>query len=343
MKIRDFKNLNSNKEQASFEFKKNADFNNENNCFMYEDKNDYFKEDIFLKQKDENWNSSKHKPSIDLNLTDKKLHEFLNNDLIKALDNDLLEPEENCEMSDSSSTNAYITCSTEFNTPESNIKISKNKNDINNMNLNTKNCYNENEKDLNDVNKNLSVHKDIIISNENNFNHESNTNEENRSIKEKIKLLNDPLLAPIFIPKKFNGNFEEDKQKEKKSNKKEKKKEKKNNPFKNKFDDDVEPIIMLSMANIEEKTKLPSEIRAGDWICLYCNNLNFSFRIKCNRCGLLRKSSAHLFKKKYYFDNAFKNKANYSNNFNEEFNMYSNNNMNYGLDCYSKDLDINMI
>ena len=36
------------------------------------------------------------------------------------------------------------------------------------------------------------------------------------------------------------------------------KKKKKNNPFKNKFDDDV------SIANIEEKTKIPSEIRAGD-------------------------------------------------------------------------------
>ena len=342
MKSGDLKNFNSNKEEASFEFKKNADFINENNCFMYEDKNDCFKEDILLKQKDENWNSSNHKPSIDLNLTDKKLHEFLNNDLIKALDNDLLGPEENCEMSDSSSTNAYITCSSEFNSPKENIKISKNKNDINNMNLNTKNCWNENEKDLNDVNKNLSVNKDIIISNENNFN---NTNKENRSIKEKIKLLNDPLLAPIFIPKKYNDNFEEVKQKEKKSNKKEKnknKKEKKNNPFKNKFDDDVEPIIMLSMANIEEKTKLPSEIRAGDWICLYCNNLNFSFRIKCNRCGLLRKSSAHLFKKRY-FDNTFKNMANYNSNSNEEFNMYLNNNMNYGLDCNSKNLDINMI
>ena len=25
-------------------------------------------------------------------------------------------------------------------------------------------------------------------------------------------------------------------------------------------------------------------IREGDWICLYCQNLNFSFRNECNRC-----------------------------------------------------------
>jgi hypothetical protein len=24
--------------------------------------------------------------------------------------------------------------------------------------------------------------------------------------------------------------------------------------------------------------------RNGDWICIKCNNLNFSFRKKCNRC-----------------------------------------------------------
>ena len=27
-------------------------------------------------------------------------------------------------------------------------------------------------------------------------------------------------------------------------------------------------------------------IKEGDWICLACNNLNFAFRTKCNRCGL---------------------------------------------------------
>ena len=31
--------------------------------------------------------------------------------------------------------------------------------------------------------------------------------------------------------------------------------------------------------------------RSGDWICFYCKNLNFSFRNKCNRCGIPKQQS----------------------------------------------------
>jgi hypothetical protein len=30
--------------------------------------------------------------------------------------------------------------------------------------------------------------------------------------------------------------------------------------------------------------KKPFQERAGDWVCLKCKNLNFSFRVVCNRC-----------------------------------------------------------
>lgn len=30
--------------------------------------------------------------------------------------------------------------------------------------------------------------------------------------------------------------------------------------------------------------KTSTQAREGDWVCLNCNNLNFSFRKKCNRC-----------------------------------------------------------
>lgn len=30
--------------------------------------------------------------------------------------------------------------------------------------------------------------------------------------------------------------------------------------------------------------KSNTQAREGDWICYNCNNLNFSFRKKCNRC-----------------------------------------------------------
>lgn len=36
----------------------------------------------------------------------------------------------------------------------------------------------------------------------------------------------------------------------------------------------------------DEKSKKPFEVRAGDWSCMYCFNLNFAFRLKCNRCGI---------------------------------------------------------
>lgn len=32
--------------------------------------------------------------------------------------------------------------------------------------------------------------------------------------------------------------------------------------------------------------KSASQTREGDWVCLNCNNLNFSFRKKCNRCKM---------------------------------------------------------
>lgn len=37
---------------------------------------------------------------------------------------------------------------------------------------------------------------------------------------------------------------------------------------------------------LEIKFKKPFIEREGDWVCNYCKNLNFSFRLKCNRCTL---------------------------------------------------------
>ena len=40
--------------------------------------------------------------------------------------------------------------------------------------------------------------------------------------------------------------------------------------------------------------------RSGDWICIKCHNLNFSFRTNCNRCHLT-KSENHkmMYQQKY--------------------------------------------
>jgi len=42
----------------------------------------------------------------------------------------------------------------------------------------------------------------------------------------------------------------------------------------------------------KENSKSGNEERVGDWVCINCANLNFSFRNNCNRCQRDRYSSA---------------------------------------------------
>jgi hypothetical protein len=319
------------------------------NCFLYCDKNNCLYDDFFLKQNDTK--EDKHKSSIDLNLTDKNLHEFLNNDLIKALDNDLNEPEDLEEASDSNSANANGNSEFTSNasSPEPEIKFPKNVKNID-MNLNAE--KEQDEKDSINVN-NLSVNfkkidNKLNKTNEHNSNINNSINNVNvnkidnlDNIKDDINILNDPLFAPLYFPKTMRNKFEEIKQEDKEINEQnilDNKGEKKNNSIRNKFDDDVEPIVMMPIMNKEEKTKLPFEIRVGDWICLYCNNLNFSFRIKCNRCGLLRKSTNYLLKQKYNMNYQYMNCNNFNDgyntnvNYNGDYNLYQN--INNNIDLY---------
>ena len=41
----------------------------------------------------------------------------------------------------------------------------------------------------------------------------------------------------------------------------------------------------------DKKGKKGFEIRDGDWACFSCSNLNFAFRNKCNRCGMSKEDS----------------------------------------------------
>jgi len=60
---------------------------------------------------------------------------------------------------------------------------------------------------------------------------------------------------------------------------------------KNKFDNNKKNLQNMKK---EGKVKKPFEVRAGDWTCTKCNNLNFSFRNKCNRCGIPKEISDKL-------------------------------------------------
>ena len=57
---------------------------------------------------------------------------------------------------------------------------------------------------------------------------------------------------------------------------------------KNKFDNNKKNS---QNSKKEGKMKKPFEVRIGDWTCSKCNNLNFSFRNKCNRCGIPKEVS----------------------------------------------------
>ena len=282
---------------------------NSKNILIYEDKNKNFKENNALVPNEENDINPINK---DINMVEKNLHKFFNEDLIKALNNDFIASEEKNDSSDFINNNGYNSGSSELsskeNSLESNNKYIKELKNVNNTNLEQSlNSFN-----LDKIPNNLYVNIDNVnnkVNNENINNINININKiikeeniNNEDIKNKIKILNDPLFAPILIDNKIEEI------KEKEYNKREKmikniENKINNSLIKNKYDDDVEPVIMVSIINNEEeKTKFPPEVRIGDWICLYCKNLNFSFRIKCNRCGLLRKSSSNLLKRKIYYN-----------------------------------------
>ena len=87
----------------------------------------------------------------------------------------------------------------------------------------------------------------------------------------------------------------------------------------NKFDGNkkYQLIVPFTVLKKNIKTKKPFEIREGDWTCSNCNNLNFSFRVKCNRCDIAKEQSElnknNKENKEQKYNNQNKNKSYYSN------------------------------
>lgn len=65
------------------------------------------------------------------------------------------------------------------------------------------------------------------------------------------------------------------------------------NIHENKFDGNKKYniVIPIPLKKNNPKIKKPFEVREGDWTCSDCGNLNFSFRVKCNRCGIPKEIS----------------------------------------------------
>ena len=233
-----------------------------------------------------------NKYSMDLN--EQKLNEFLNYDYFNSLNKDQIDSNKNFDNSNSS-TKEYIS----MNSDKNSIWSLDNYN--NNENLNDKfDCF---EEEIIKNNENNKIQKGLSMSTKSDLNNNDIFNNKNNIDKndiDKIKILNDPQFAPVFIPKKLRTQLEEQKgNREKNDNNNKIIRDMKEIIQTNKFDDN-ESILLYFINKFEENTKLPLEIRIGDWICLYCNNFNFSFRKRCNRCGLLKQMNCILFEHNYY-------------------------------------------
>jgi hypothetical protein len=203
---------NKNKEEPKVEnIKENEDINNEDD----DESNLAFNSKLFLNvDKNEKKESTDYgiKFSID-DAPQQRIHEYLNNDLITALDNNLSNPQ----------------------TPI--IPID------NNNNLNEQGKYN-----INQIPKiNLGI-------------------EEKNIQKTPLSLLQ-------------INKFDYTKMKNNKG------------PISLNMDNNLNKNNKSESQQGKEKQKKPFEIRAGDWTCFDCNNLNFAFRTKCNRCGLPKEIS----------------------------------------------------
>ena len=105
------------------------------------------------------------------------------------------------------------------------------------------------------------------------------------------------------------------------------------NIHENKFDGIKKFNFFIPIQPIKKNTKMkkPFEIREGDWTCSDCGNLNFSFRTKCNRCGISKDSSEQKMQKnlnneKEQTNNIIRdnNINNGNNNINNSHNYYQN-------------------
>ena len=206
------------------------------------------------------------------------LHNFLNEDLIDAIEKSLDDPKDNHKLSDISDND------NETNYSQNNIS---NDNDIfnnlSNMNIN----FHFYPKNINSIYNSISflpkINKKEEEKNANNANNNFvkniiNKEENNKDIKKLVDYFgsNDPLDVPAFIPKKYKSlkiNRKSNKTEDNDISNLDKSNKKENNKKSDKK---------------EKQSKKTLEIREGDWTCESCYNLNFSFRKRCNRCGVIK-------------------------------------------------------
>ena len=264
--------------------------------------------------------NAQFKFSIDLpNVPKQRLHEYLNDDLLNALDVSPNIP----NISSGIINNKNMQAENIDNNPnnlfgfslypessENNIDNQNNNNNLqefnNNQNEINKNIDNKKiikDNNINEINKNVynnnisnSNNSNNVINNNynnfQNFNFVNNINNINYQNIPKNTNLNYNINNPqIYIPTKLRNKDQINMINSKEINTL--KKQEEQNNAKNKFDNGNKKNNQNQNTKKEGgKNKKHFEVRAGDWTCGKCNNLNFSFRNKCNRCGLPKEMSS---------------------------------------------------
>lgn len=203
--------------------------------------------------------AAQYKFSIDMpNVSKQRLHEYLNNDLLNALD-----------VSPSIS---KLNSGLNNNKPQNEINIDNNPNNLYGFSLypqaNNPNNMNQNYNFQNPINNNnYNFSKDI------NYNYSNGNLNYYQNYNNKFPNLTYNMNVKEFIPTKMRMNEQN-----------------------NTKDIQINPKNKFSSGNKKNKQKGKKyfEVRDGDWRCNQCNNLNFSFRNKCNRCNLPKELSQSL-------------------------------------------------
>ena len=97
------------------------------------------------------------------------------------------------------------------------------------------------------------------------------------------------------------------------------------------FDENNNILMFTNKLKTKKKGK-PFTERAGDWICSSCKNLNFAFRVICNRCHLSKNESQKFYKdKENDKENNYKYNSENENNVNKSMSTLNEENVDKSL------------
>ena len=199
--------------------------------------------------------SFNYKFSIDQpNVTKQRLNEYLNYDLLNELDVSPSVSKRNSGVNN----NVQNTNNTGENNPENLYGFSL-YSQPNNQNYGYANNFQNLNANFNNFNNQNNINNNYPNI-QNNNNYYQNFNNQRITLNSNSK---------AYIPLKYRKNDQANNNNDIKINK-------------NKF---------VNMNKNKQKNKKYFEVRDGDWVCSKCNNLNFSFRNKCNRCSLPKELS----------------------------------------------------